>query len=262
MSSALALRTPVDPRDVAILARRRLPRHDDGRAHLRVGRIDDLVEAAVRHDRQPVRLEDREERLVRLGDRHLLRREDGGLDVADLAAEDEALARQLADDANELRQVGVLEREGDLVPLGARLVLDAGLELREALRVRRSGAARRRRGRRGRRRRRRAPAGRALREPRERQAPARAGFVTLHLVGALRAAARTRRPPAARDREVAEEQGGEDVRLHEGRCDSRCLLRLRRRRGRRGDPDLPAGGEDRGRPDRRRPRRPAPAIPA
>ena len=79
----------------------------------------------MRDDRQPVRLEDREERLVRLGDGHLLRRVDGRLDVADLAAEDEALAGELADDANELGQVGVLEREGDLVASGARLVLDA-----------------------------------------------------------------------------------------------------------------------------------------
>ena len=69
----------------------------------------------MRDDREPVRLEDRQERLVRLGDRHLLRREDRRLDVVDLAAEDEALAGQLADDPDELRQVGVLEREGDLV---------------------------------------------------------------------------------------------------------------------------------------------------
>jgi hypothetical protein len=82
----------------------------------------------VRDDREAVRLEDREERLVGLRDGHLLRREDGRLDVADLAAEDESLARQLADDADELRQVGVLERERDALAAGSRLELDPRLE--------------------------------------------------------------------------------------------------------------------------------------
>ena len=99
------------------------------------GESTDLVEAAVRHDGEPVGLEDGEEGLVRLGDRHLLRREDRRLDVVDLAPEDEPLARQLADDPHELGEVGVLEGEGDLVALVARRVLDARLELTETRRV-------------------------------------------------------------------------------------------------------------------------------
>ena len=202
----------VDARDVAILPRRRLPGDDDRRAHLRVGRVDDLVEPPVWHDRQPVRLEDRQERLVGLGNGHLLGREHRGLDVVDLAPEDEALARQLADDANELRQVGVFEREGDLVPARPRLVVDPRFELREPLRVRGGGSAGADRGlrprvRAGRRQasRRRGRRGRCGGSGHwKRRRPVGPGALLRERIG-----------PRRGNREVAKEQRGEDFRFHE-----------------------------------------------
>ena len=61
-------------RDEAILRRRALRGSVDRRSLCRDRvRLDDLEEAPVRDDGEAVGLEDGEERLVRLGDRHLLR---------------------------------------------------------------------------------------------------------------------------------------------------------------------------------------------
>src|SRR5262249_36481321 len=131
------------PGDEPILVGRALLRAVDRRVTRRdrVG-VDDLEEAAVRYDRELVGFEDRQERLVRLGDPDLLGRVDARLDVLDLAAEDEALSRELRDDANELAEVSVLERERHLVVRVPRLELETALELREAGRVRLGLAAR------------------------------------------------------------------------------------------------------------------------
>ena len=69
----------------------------------------------MRDDGEPVGLEDREERLVRLGDGDLLvlRRVDVHLDVAHLAAVDEPLAGDGADGGDELGQIAVFDGEVD-----------------------------------------------------------------------------------------------------------------------------------------------------
>ena len=109
--------------DVAALDGRELPRD--------VLRLDDLEEAGLRHDREPVGGEHGEEGLVRLGDGDLLRRVNARLRLGELRARDhEALAGELADDANELAEVGVFELEIDLVGRELRLVLERGVERR------------------------------------------------------------------------------------------------------------------------------------
>ena len=130
--------------DEAILVRRALRCAVDGRALVRdLVRLDDLEEATVRNDGEPVRLEDGEERLVRLGDGDLLRRVNRRLDVLDLAAEDEPLAGELRNDAHELGEVGVLEGERDAVVRATWLELERILELPERGRVGRGLRARR-----------------------------------------------------------------------------------------------------------------------
>ena len=70
----------------------------------------------MRNDGHAVGFEDREERLVRLVERHRLRRDDGRLDLAHLGAVDEALAGQAADVVHELGEIGVLQVELHEVP--------------------------------------------------------------------------------------------------------------------------------------------------
>src|ERR1700677_3207371 len=94
------------------------------------GCLYDLEEPTVWNDGETIRLQNGEKRLVGLSDRDLLRRIHRRLDVANLATEDEALAGELTDDANDLGQVGVLEREGDLVVRVLRLEVDSLFELR------------------------------------------------------------------------------------------------------------------------------------
>ena len=83
----------MEARDEAVLGGHRAPRAVDGVGCVATPpRLDDLQEAAVRDDGDAVGLEDREERLVRLGDASRLGRDDGRLDLPHLAAVDEALA--------------------------------------------------------------------------------------------------------------------------------------------------------------------------
>jgi len=125
---------PVDSRHVAILRRsalrpagveRRVVPGDAAGLH-------DLEEPTMRDDREPVAVENRQEGLVCLRHRDLLRREDGCLDRADLAPEDEALACELADHADQLRKIRVLEGQRDLVCVALRGEVHARLELRKA----------------------------------------------------------------------------------------------------------------------------------
>src|SRR5580704_8833003 len=99
------------------------------------GCLDDLEEPTVWNDGETIRLQNGEKRLVCLSDRDLLRRIHCRLDVADLATEDEALAGQLTDDANDLGKVGVLERERYFVVRVLRLEVESLLELRERPRI-------------------------------------------------------------------------------------------------------------------------------
>ncbi len=123
-------------RHVAIFAGRGLSRVVRRRGLRRdAARLDDLQEAPVRNDGEPVRLEDRQERLIRLADRHFLRRINRCFDVADFAAKNEAFARELANDAYELGEIRVFERERYFVIGIARFVFDALFELRERRRV-------------------------------------------------------------------------------------------------------------------------------
>ncbi len=145
----------VDAGDVAVLRGGRLRGAVDRRAlRDRSSRLDDLEEAAVGHHREAVRFQDGKERLVGLGDGDLLRRVDRRLDGLELAAEDEALARELGYHPHELGEIGVVERERHEVVRAPRLVLHALLELREAggvprdLAVREEGAGGASRGRR------------------------------------------------------------------------------------------------------------------
>ncbi len=77
--------------------------------------IDDLQEAAVRDDGHAVRVEDREEGLVRLFQGHRFGEDDGGFDLTNLGAVDEALTGQSADVIDELGQIRVLQIELDQV---------------------------------------------------------------------------------------------------------------------------------------------------
>ena len=67
------------------------------------------------HDRQVIGGEDGEKRLVGLGHRHLLRRDDGRLERLGRRGQDEAAAGHLAHRAHEVRQLGVLERDAHQV---------------------------------------------------------------------------------------------------------------------------------------------------
>src|ERR1700728_1902376 len=94
------------------------------------GGLYELEGPTVWNDGETVRLQNGEKRLVCLSDRDLLRRIHCRLDVADLATEDEALAGELTDDANDLGKVGVLERERNFVVRALRLEVEPLLEFR------------------------------------------------------------------------------------------------------------------------------------
>ena len=95
------VRHAVNVGDVALL-RRRVPRGRHGRLVDRVLRVDDLVEAPAGHHRQMVRGEDREKRLVGLGDGDLLRRHDGRLERLGRRGNEETLAGHLAHHAHQV----------------------------------------------------------------------------------------------------------------------------------------------------------------
>jgi hypothetical protein len=131
----------VEARNVPVVGRNRLARGVE-RRRLRgdAGRLDDLEELAVGNDGEPVGLEHGEERLVRLGDGDLLLlgRVDVDLDVAHLAAIDEALARDRADRGDELGEIAFLDREVD-EPLRGLGELRVRLDFGERHRSRRLG---------------------------------------------------------------------------------------------------------------------------
>jgi hypothetical protein len=102
-----------------------------GGEHLRGGPGGLLdLEVAPRGDHgHPVDREHREEGLVGLARGDLGGRVDGGLDRPHLARDDEAPPGDVADGADEVGEVGVLEVEGDARARRERLVLHARVEL-------------------------------------------------------------------------------------------------------------------------------------
>ena len=104
-------------RHVALFAGRRLARTRDGGGLLGdVLGVDDLPEGAARDHGEPVRLQHREEGLVRLGDGDLLRGVERRLEPLRVRrGDDETATGELADRANEIGEVGVVEGESDFV---------------------------------------------------------------------------------------------------------------------------------------------------